>query len=104
MALGFPYQRCEMKTPTSVAELHNKLRAPSTETIASLRLLTAFLKLAPRQRSEVIALVERLATDPAAASGHSFGQESRSFPLRVAWRRGRKLTNCDRDPRINPAP
>ena len=69
--LGFPYQRYEMKTPTSVAELHNKLGAPSSETIESLRLLTAFLKLAPRQRSEVIALVERLATDPAAASDHS---------------------------------
>jgi hypothetical protein len=65
------YQRCEMKTPTSVAELHNKLGAPSSETVESLRLLTAFLKLAPRQRFEVIALVERLATDPAAASDHS---------------------------------
>ena len=65
-----PDQRCEMKTPTSVAELHNKLGAPSSETVESLRLLTAFLKLAPRQRFEVIALVERLATDSAAASDH----------------------------------
>jgi hypothetical protein len=67
-----PDQRCEMKTPTSVAELHNKLGAPSSETVESLRLLTAFLKLAPRQRFEVIALVERLATDSAAASDHWF--------------------------------
>jgi hypothetical protein len=65
-----PYQRCEMKTPASVAELHKKLGAPSSETVESLRLLTAFLKLAPRQRFEVIALVQRLATDPAAASDH----------------------------------
>jgi hypothetical protein len=66
-----PDQRCEMKTPTFVAELHNKLGAPSSETVESLRLLTAFMKLAPRHRFEVIALVERLATDPAAASDHS---------------------------------
>lgn len=52
-----------MKIPTSVAELHNKLGAPSSETVESLRLLTAFLKLAPRRRFEVIALVQRLATD-----------------------------------------
>ena len=69
--IAVPYQRCEMKTPTSVAELHNKLGAPSSETVESLRLLTAFLKLVPRQRFEVIALVERLAIDPAAASDHS---------------------------------
>jgi hypothetical protein len=68
--IAAPYQRCEMKTPPSVAELHNKLGAPSSETVESLRLLTAFLKLAPKQRFEVIALVERLATDPAAASDH----------------------------------
>ena len=68
--IAAPYQRCEMKTPPSVAELHNKLGAPSSETVESLRLLTAFLKLAPKQRFEVIAMVERLATDPAAASDH----------------------------------
>ena len=60
-----------MKTPTSVAELHNKLGAPSSESIESLRLLTAFMKLASRQRFEVIELVERLATDPGAASDYS---------------------------------
>jgi hypothetical protein len=59
-----------MKDPTSVAELHNKLGAPSSETLESMRLLKAFLKLAPAQRFEVIELVERLATDPAAASDH----------------------------------
>jgi hypothetical protein len=60
-----------MKTPTFVEELHKKLGAPSSETVESLRLIRAFLKLAPRQRFEVIALVERLATDPATASDHS---------------------------------
>ena len=69
--ISVPYQRCEMKTPTSVAKLHTKLGAPSSETVESLRLLTAFLKLAPKQRFEVIALVERLATDAASASDHS---------------------------------
>jgi hypothetical protein len=59
-----------MKNSTSVAELHAKLGAPSSETVESLRLLTAFLKLAPRQRFEVIELVQRLAADPAAASDH----------------------------------
>ncbi len=53
-----------MKNPTFIAELHKKLEAPSSETIESLRLLKAFLKLAPRQRFEVIEMVERLATDP----------------------------------------
>jgi len=41
-----------------------KLGAPSSETVESLRLLKAFLKLAPDQRSEIIELVERFATDP----------------------------------------
>jgi hypothetical protein len=59
-----------MKNPSGVAELHNKLGAPSSETLESLRLLKAFLRLAPGQRFEVIELVERLATDPAAASDH----------------------------------
>src|ERR1019366_1974417 len=65
-AITVPYQRCEMKNPTFVAELHKKLGAPSSETVEGLRLLKAFLKLAPRQRFEVIELVERLATDPEA--------------------------------------
>ena len=53
-----------MKNPTYVAELQKKLGAPSSETVESLRLLKAFLKLAPDQRSEIIELVERLAADP----------------------------------------
>ena len=59
-----------MKNPTFVAELHKKLGAPSSETVESLRLLKAFLKLAPEQRSEVIELVERLATDAQAFPDH----------------------------------
>jgi hypothetical protein len=53
-----------MKNPTFVAELHKKLGAPSSETVESLRLLKAFLKLAPQQRFEIVELVERLACDP----------------------------------------
>ena len=52
-----------MKNPTYVAELQKKLGAPSSETVESLRLLKAFLKLAPDQRSEIIQMVERLATN-----------------------------------------
>jgi hypothetical protein len=63
-----PYQRCEMKNSTFVAELQKKLGTPSNETVESLRLLKAFLKLAPGQRSEIIELVERLATNAAASS------------------------------------
>lgn len=54
-----------MKNPTYVVELQKKLGAASSETVESLRLLKAFLKLAPDQRSEIIELIERLATDPA---------------------------------------
>jgi hypothetical protein len=57
-----------MKNPTFVAELHNKLGAPSSEAMESLRLLKAFLKLAPRQRSEVIEIVERLANESSSES------------------------------------
>ncbi|WP_249135278.1 hypothetical protein [Bradyrhizobium sp. AUGA SZCCT0222] len=52
-----------MKNPTYVAELQNKLGAPSSETIESLRLLKAFVKLPSGQRSKIIDLVERVATD-----------------------------------------
>ena len=52
-----------MKYPTYVAELQKKLGAPSSETIESLRLLRAFVKLPSGQRSEIIELVERVATD-----------------------------------------
>jgi hypothetical protein len=40
------------------------------ETVESLRLVTAFLSLAPGQRLEVVEQVERLATDPEAVSDH----------------------------------
>jgi hypothetical protein len=56
--------RCEMKSPTYVAELQKKLGAPSSETVESLRLLKAFQKLRSDQRSEFIELVERLVTNP----------------------------------------
>jgi hypothetical protein len=59
-----------MKNPTFVAELHKKLGAPSSETVESLRLLKAFLKLAPQQRFEVIELVERFATGARSSSEH----------------------------------
>lgn len=52
-----------MKSPTYVAELRKKLGAPSSETVESLRLLKAFLKIPHDQRSEIIELVERLAID-----------------------------------------
>jgi hypothetical protein len=52
-----------MKDPTFVAELQKRLGAPSSETVESLRLLRAFLKLAPGQRFEIIELVDRLAAD-----------------------------------------
>ncbi len=55
-----------MKNRVSVRELHKKLGAPSSQTIESLRLLKAFLKLEPEQRFEVIKFIEYLASDPAA--------------------------------------
>jgi hypothetical protein len=59
-----------MKNSTFVAELHQKLGAPSSETLESLRLLKAFIRLAPRHRSEVIELVERLAADELSSTDH----------------------------------
>ena len=61
--IAVPHPRCEMKDPTFVAELHDRLGAPSNDTVERLRLLKAFLKLAPGQRFEVIEMVDRLATD-----------------------------------------
>ena len=52
-----------MKNLGFAAELQLKLGAPTSGTVESLRLLRAFLKLAPRQRFEVIKLVEDLATE-----------------------------------------
>lgn len=53
-----------MKHLPSIVELREKLGNPSSETVETVRLLKAFLKLAPRQRFEVVELVEHLATDP----------------------------------------
>lgn len=52
-----------MKNLNFAAELHLKLGAPASSTVESLRLLRAFLKLGPRQRFEVIKLVEDLGTE-----------------------------------------
>jgi hypothetical protein len=59
-----------MKNPTFIAELHKKLGTPSSEAVESLRLLKAFLRLAPRERFEVIEMVERLATESSSGSDH----------------------------------
>ena len=59
-----------MKNPTFIAELHKKLGAPSSEAIESLRLLKAFLRLTPRERFEVIEMVERLAADGSSGPDH----------------------------------
>jgi hypothetical protein len=58
-----------MKNRTSVSELRETLGCPSSETIQGLRLLKAFIRLSPSQRSEVIELVERLAADPSPSGG-----------------------------------
>jgi hypothetical protein len=63
-----------MKNRTHVSELGEKLGYPSTETIEGLRLLKGFIKLSPPQRSEVLDLVERLATDPAPLPGGMNGR------------------------------
>ena len=63
-----------MKSRTSVSELSEKLGRPSGDTIQCLRLLKAFIKLTPPQRSEIIDLVERLATDPAPRPGGANGR------------------------------
>ena len=52
-----------MTNPTFMAELHKKLGTPSSDAVESLRLLKAFLKLAPGQRAEVVELIERLAIE-----------------------------------------
>ena len=52
-----------MKNLGFAKEVHLKLGAPSSQTVESLRLLRAFLRLAPRQRFEVVKLVEDLAAE-----------------------------------------
>ena len=58
-----------MKNRPSASELSATLGYPSTETVQGLRLFKAFLKLSPSQRSEVLAMVEDLAGDPAPLPG-----------------------------------
>jgi hypothetical protein len=67
-------QRREMKNRTSVSEIGAKLGYPSSETAQGLRLWKAFIKLSPAQRSEVLALVEQLAIDPAPVPGGMNGR------------------------------
>ena len=50
-----------MKNSSYVAELRMRLGIPSGEMVESLRLLKAFIRLAPDQRTEIVNLVERLA-------------------------------------------
>ncbi|MBR0712943.1 hypothetical protein [Bradyrhizobium liaoningense] len=52
-----------MKNLGFATEMHLKLGAPSSQSIESLRLLRAFMKLERQQRFEIIKLVEDLATD-----------------------------------------
>jgi hypothetical protein len=52
-----------MKNPIFVSELHEKLGAPSSEIVESLRLLRAFVKLAPPQRYKILQMAERLANE-----------------------------------------
>jgi hypothetical protein len=63
-----------MKNRPSVSEVSAKLGYPSSETAQGLRLWKAFIKLSPSQRSEVLAWVEHLATDPAPLPGGMNGR------------------------------
>ena len=78
LAARFTWQlkRREMKNRTSVSEVSAKLGYPSSETVQGLRLWKAFIKLSPSQRSEVLAWVEHLATDPAPLPGGMNGRFS----------------------------
>jgi hypothetical protein len=58
-----------MKNPGFARNLRKRLGAPTSETAESLRLLKAFVKLSPGQRSEIIGLIERLAIDPTPIPG-----------------------------------
>ena len=63
-----------MKNRTSDSEVSATLGFPSNETVQGLRLWKAFVQLSPSQRSEVLALVEQLAIDPAPFPGGVDGQ------------------------------
>jgi hypothetical protein len=64
------FEGSEMKSPAFISELQEKLGAPSSEIIESLRLLKLFAKLAPPQRYEVLQMAERLANDDLPSSEH----------------------------------
>ena len=66
-----------MKNHISVSELSEKLGYPSSEAIQGLRLFKAFVRLSPRQRSEVVDMVEQFATDPAPGGGGMNGRFER---------------------------
>ncbi len=66
-----------MKNRSSASEVSATLGHPSTETVQGLRLLKAFVRLSPAQRSEVLAWVENLATDPAPLPGGINGRFTR---------------------------
>lgn len=68
-----------MKNSTSASEVSATLGYPSTETVQGLRLFKAFIKLSPAQRSEVLAWVEHMATDPTPRPG---GLNGRFTPRR----------------------
>jgi len=63
VALSDAAKRCDMNNRIMIAELHQKLGAPSSEEVECLRLLNAFRRLAPTERFEVIELIERLADE-----------------------------------------
>jgi len=56
-----------MRNPKSIVEVRGKLGIPSAETVESLRLLRSFVRLTPRQRREIVELIERLAMEHSAA-------------------------------------
>jgi hypothetical protein len=56
-----------MRNPNSIPEVRSKLGVPAAETVESLRLLRSFVRLTPRQRRDIVKLVERLAIEPSAA-------------------------------------
>ena len=58
-----------MKERISISELNAGLGYPASKTVQGLRLWKAFIRLSPSQRSEVLALIEELASDPAPGSG-----------------------------------
>jgi hypothetical protein len=67
-------KRREMKNRSSASEVSATLGYPSTETVQGLRLLKAFVKLSPSQRTEVLAWVEDMASDPAPFPGGMNGR------------------------------